>query len=193
MADEDAGEAAEAKPDGKKGFKLLEGKSQAQREKILVATGVGGLLLTVLILRKQTSAKNQQAAANAIPQYPTSTNPTPGDTTSGTATDPNTGVPYATEVSGLQQALAGASSSGMSATSALPSSPGVAPGLTGTMSPVSFPNPTSAAPSSSSLSQSPVFNVSNPVTVDLHVNGIPEGHPSTTQIPVTANGKVSPN
>lgn len=133
MADNDADTAT---PDGKKGFKLLEGKSQAQREKILVGVGIGTLIVTILVLKR--SSANATAAANTgTTSAPTalSTNPTPGVTNptmygygsgqngSGWGIDPATGISYSDEIGSLSSALASPLAPVSSAPTSISSSP----------------------------------------------------------------------
>jgi hypothetical protein len=181
MADPDA-DTIDPPKDGKPG-KLLEGKSQAKREKILVVSGVGVLILTVLILRKQSAANAANAANANVPAY--SANPTPGTATdSTTAVDPATGVPYAQELAAAQQQSLGMTVSSLpsTGTTGVTSAPTLSSSL-----PTSAPTPISSAPTSSGPSSSSGSGTgggggsTGPISITIdNVNGVPSNHPSTS-------------
>jgi hypothetical protein len=78
-------------PDAGGGSKK-EPKDQKKREQILVGTAVIGVILTVILIRRSSS--NTTAASSQLP-------------VGTTAIDPNTGLPYATELQQLSAGIAG--------------------------------------------------------------------------------------
>jgi hypothetical protein len=183
VADTDA-DTIEPGKDGKPG-KLLEGKSQAKREKILVVSGVGVLILTVLILRKQSAANAANSANANIPAY--SANPTPGTATdSTTAVDPATGIPYAQELATAQQQIQSLGVTASSLPSTGTSGVSAAPTLSSSL-PTSAPTPISSAPTSSGPSSSSGSGTgggggsTGPISITIdNTNGVPSNHPSTS-------------
>ncbi len=105
MADPDA-DTAEPTDKGGKSFKLLQGKSDKQRQQILVGVGIAGVVLTFILI-KRSSANSAAAASSAAPA--TGAVPTAGSAPDP-GMDPNTGQSYASELASLQASLGGSSS-----------------------------------------------------------------------------------
>ena len=92
MADEEEPSSAPTGGAGPAGAPPGDKKAaDARRQRILVGTGVAGLILTFILVRRSSA---NSAAANTA--------------SANSGIDPNTGVPYSAEVSSLEQQLAGA-------------------------------------------------------------------------------------